>query len=157
MKKYVKILILVVVLLLVSACGKVSNQEFVKKCKLTTNDASNGYKLESEYKIYGKGDVVEKVETIETITSTNEEILEYFEEYLEETYEEYDKIYGGYTNEVENENGKVVSKTIIDYNIMDVEQYVEDNSGMKNYVNSNNKLLLKGIINIYESLGAVCE
>lgn len=155
MKKYVKILVFVIVLILITGCG--NKEEAIKTCKSTTNDVINGYKLESEYKVYSKGDVVEKVETIETVTSENDEMLDYFEAYLENTYSSMDEVYGGYENEVTNKNGKVISKTTIDYNEMDLKLYVEDNTAMKNYVNSDNKILLKGILNLYESLGAVCE
>lgn len=158
MKKYVKILVLVVALILVVGCGKtVEEKEVIKTCKSTTNDVANGYKLESEYTVYAKGDVVDKVVTTETITSENEETLDYFEEYLEDTYSSIDEVYGGYENDVTNENGKVISKTTIDYNEMDLAKYVEDNTAMKDYVNSDNKMLLEGVINIYESLGAICE
>ena len=38
-----------------------------------------------------------------------------------------------------------------------LEQYVKDNSSMKQYVTSDNKISLNGIISIYETLGATCE
>ena len=40
---------------------------------------------------------------------------------------------------------------------MNLKKYVSDNSVMKSYVNSNNKLTLKGAIKIYENLGATCK
>ena len=156
MRKYFKMLVLVIAVVLITGCTN-NDKEIVKTCTSTTNDVANGYKLESTYKIYAKGDIVEKVETIETITSEDETILDYFEETLEDTYEATNEVYGGYTNEVENENGKVVSKTTIDYTKMNMEQYIKDNTVMKNYVNSDNEILLEGIITIYESLGATCK
>lgn len=157
-KKYVRILVLVIAVVLVSGCGnKVNDKEIVKTCKSTASDVASGYKVESEYKVYAKGDVVEKVETTEIVTSDDEELLDYFEEYLEDTYESTNEVYGGYTNNVTNENGKVISTTTIDYNVMNIEQYVKDNTAMTNYVNSNNEILLEGILNLYEGLGAVCE
>ena len=79
MKKCIKVLALVFAVILISGCSN-SAKEVVKTCTLTSNDVTNGYKLESEYKVYGKGDVVEKVITTETITSDDEETLSYFEE-----------------------------------------------------------------------------
>lgn len=155
MKKCLKSLALVMAVLLMSGCG--NKKEFVKTCTLTTNNTAQGYKLEAEYNVYGKGDVVEKVVTTETVTSDNDAILTYFEEYLTESYETANSTYKGYTNKVTNEDGKVVSETTIDYNKMDLDQYVEDNSAMKSYVNSDNKLLVDGVIELYESLGATCK
>ena len=40
---------------------------------------------------------------------------------------------------------------------MDLEQYVKDNSSIKQYVTSDNKISVNGIISIYEALGATCE
>lgn len=157
MKKYFGMLILVITIILITGCSSTQNKEIIKTCTSTSNDVANGYKLQSDYKIYAKGDVVEKVETIETITSDDEETLSYFAEYLEDTYESTNEVYGGYTNTVTEEEGKVVSKTTIDYNVMDIEKYVEDNTIMKNYVNTDNKILLDGMVAIYEALGATCE
>lgn len=156
MKKIVRTLSLLFVIALMCGCGN-TEKEVVKTCTLTSNDTVNGYKMESVYKIYGKGDVVEKVETTETVTSENEEILDYLEEYLIDTYKSINEVYGGYTNTVTNEDGKVVSTTTIDYNVMDLEKYANDNTAVKNYINSDNKFLIEGIISIYESTGAVCK
>lgn len=155
MKKILGMLVFVISIILITGCS--NNEEVVKTCTSTTNDVANGYKLESKYTVYAKGDIVQKVETVETITSDDEGILEYFEESLEDSYEALKDTYGGYTNEVDNENGKVVSKTTIDYTKMNVEQYVKDNTIMENYVNSDNEFLLEGVISIYEALGATCE
>lgn len=156
MKNIIRVLSLVFTVVLLSGCG-VEEKEVTKTCTLTTNDVANGYKLEAVYKVYGKGKNVEKVETIETITSSDEESLASFEDYFKESYESVNEVYGGYTNKVTNENGKVISETTIDYNEMDVEQYVKDNSSMKQYVTSDNKISVNGIISIYEALGATCE
>lgn len=156
MRKCLKYFILVIAIIFVSGCDS-NVREVQRTCKLTTNAVAQGYKLESEYVIYGKGDVVNKVSTIETVISDDEEILDYFEETLRTTYDATSETYGGYTIDITNENGKVVSKVTIDYNKMNLEQYVEDNSVMKDYVNSDNKLMVSGLVNLYESLGATCE
>ncbi len=155
MKNCVKILSLVVAIIFISGCG--NDKEFTKTCTLTSNDTVNGYKLEAEYKVYGKGKTVDKVVTTETVISDDQERLDSYEEYFKEAYSSVNELYGGYTNNVTNKDGKVISETTIDYNKMDMEQYVKDNSAMKNYVDKNNKLLLEGIIATYEALGATCE
>ena len=93
--KYVKILSLVFAVVLITGCGSEA-KEFTKTCTLTNNDTTNGYKLEAEYKVYGKGKVATKVETVETVTSEDEDTLDYFEEYLKDTYDKMNDTYGGY-------------------------------------------------------------
>ena len=155
MKKYVKIIILVITVILIAGCG--NSKQVIKTCKLSKNDITNGYKLESEYKIYSKSNIVKKVETIEIITSEDDEIIDFFKAYLDENYKTLDKTYGGYTNNITSEKGKIITKTTIDYNEMNLKKYVEDNTAMEKYVNSDNKISLDGIINIYEDMGAICE
>ena len=156
MKKSVKILSLLVAIILISGCsGK--DKEFVKNCSLTASDVTSGYKLETKYKIYGKGKVVDKVNILETVITDDESTIDYFEEYLKESYKKLNDTYSGYTNKITKEDGKIISDTTVDYNKMDIEQYVKDNSAMKNFVNSDNKISVDGIINIYEALGATCK
>ena len=157
MKRFVKYFVLLVAVVLVTGCGKESAKESVKTCKLVSNDIANGYKLESEYKIYSTGKTVDKVVTVETVTSEDESVLDYFNEYLDTTYKTYNETYGGYTNKITKDSGKVVSETTIDYSAMDLKKYVSDNSSMANFVNSDNKLLTEGVVSIYETLGATCE
>lgn len=155
MKKCVKILSLVFAIVLISGCG--SKKEFVKTCTLTSNDPTTGYKLNAEYKIYGQGDVANKVVTVETVATDDKDSLDYFEEYFKSTYDSINETYGGYTNKVTNKDGKVTSETTVDYNKMNLEQYVKDNSAMKNYVNKDNKMLVDGLVKTYEALGATCK
>lgn len=154
MKKKVIILSIMSIFLL-SGCG--NKEELVTKCSSTQNNLQANYTLKSEYTIYSQKGIVNKVESIETVNSTSEAILDYFESYLTSTYEKTNNTYGGYTNKiVKNEDG-IVSTTTIDYKAMNIDKYVEDNSAMKNYVNSKNELTLDGLKAAYQALGATCE
>lgn len=155
MKKVLYVGLCSTLILLTSGCG--SEKEVMKTCALTSNNVAQNYKMENEYKIYGKGKVVTKVVTTETITSSNQEILDYLEETVKETYDTNNAAYGGYTNKMTNKDGKLVSETTVDYNKMDVEKFVEDNSVMKSFVNSKNELLIDGIVELYEAMGAACK
>lgn len=154
MKKYFKAFTLIGIILIISGCGK---KEVMKTCTLTQTNSTQGYKLENEYKIYGTGKVVDKVVTTETVISDDDEILDYFEEYIDSTYETMNDNYGGYEYTIKKNNNKLITETTIDYNKMNVKKYVEDNSVMKNYVNSDNKLLISGVTQIYELMGASCN
>lgn len=154
MKKYFMVLTLIITVFMVSGCGK---KEIMKTCTLAQTNSVQGYKMENEYKIYGTGKVVDKVITTETIISDNDEILDYFEEYVNSTYKTMNDNYGGYEYSIKRDNDKLISKTTIDYNKMNIKKYVEDNSIMKNYANSDNQLLISGITQIYELMGATCN
>ena len=155
MKKCLKFLSLIIAIVFVSGCG--NDKEFTKTCTLTSTDPTGDYKLETVYEIYGKGKIADKVILNETVTSDDEETLDYFKEYLEDTYNDINNTYGGYTIDVNIKDNKVISKTTIDYHEMDLKKYVEDNSIMKNYVDSNNNMLVDGLISTYKALGATCE
>lgn len=155
MKKMLFVITTMIFVFMVTGCGK--EKEVMKTCTLTSNNVAANYKMENEYKIYGKGKIVEKVVTTETVTSSDQEILDYLEETVKETYEKNNSAYGGYTNKMTNENGKLVSETTVDYSKMDIKKFVNDNSVMKNYVNSKNQLLIEGLEKIYTATGATCK
>lgn len=153
MKKIISTLFLVLVFSL-TGCG---NKEAVIECNLNSKDPSNNYELKTDYIIHSKGNIVEYVETKETVISDKQSVLEYFKEYVESTYKSMNDTYGGYTNETKLDDNTLVSTTKVDYAKMDVEQFVKDNTAMKSYVNKNNQIKVEGIKKIYEQLGAVCK
>lgn len=149
-----KILLPLFIILLVSGCGK--EELKTTKCTLASNDVVNGYKTTGTYEINHKNDMVESVKTTEVVESEKEEILKYMEEYLNTTYTTMNDNYGGYSFEVENKDNKVTSITTIDYNKMNIEKFVSENTVLKPYV-KNNKLTIDGIKKLYTSIGATCE
>lgn len=156
MKSIFKFLGFVSVVILMSGCEK-SDELKVTKCTLTNNNLAAQYNLKSEYIIYSQNNIVNKVETKETVISSSAPILDYFETYLTNLYETSNNTYGGYTNKIAKENDELVSTTTIDYKVMNIEKYVEDNSAIQNYLNDKNELTLEGIKSIYTTLGATCE
>lgn len=155
MKKGFKILFISLFVFLLAGCD--NGKEIVTKCELTSNQTSSGYSLDSTYEIYSKGGVVNKVKTKEVVTTEKDDILTYFETYLNQSYKTASDTYGGYTYKVTKSDKKVSSDVTIDYNKMDLDKFVSDNSVMKAYVNKDNKVTLEGVTKIYESLGATCE
>lgn len=146
-------LLIPVLLLCLTGCGAKTG---TINCTLSSNNVVNGYKIESEYKINYKGDTVESVETLEVVTSSSNQLLDYFETSLNESYSKMNDNYGGYDYSVTKEEGKVSSKVKIDYNKMNIEQFVKDQPALKSYV-SGNKLLTDGVKSLYESMGATCK
>ncbi len=156
MKKIVKVFAALLVVTLLCGCGA-KEKEGVIKCTASQNNLANGYEIKSEYNIYAKGDVVKKVKTKETVTSDQEAILNTFETTLNSTYGTYSKEYGGYKYEIVKDNNTVTSNVEIDYSVMDIERFANDNSVLKNYMNDNNELTVDGLKTMYKSLGATCE
>ena len=149
-----KIFVICTLLLLFTGCAK--EEAGSTSCTMYNKDVVNGYELSSTYVINHKNGLVESVETVETVSSEDEEILDTMETYLNDTYKALDESYGGYTYEVKNENGKVTSRVKIDYNKMDIDSYVTDQPTIKDYV-EDSKLTLEGVKLMYESMGATCE
>lgn len=156
MKKYLTIIIAIVAAFAITGCGNKTSKEVIKHCKLTTNNTEEKYNLDVEYVLYGNGDYAKKLEIIETVTSSDDSVIEYFDEYLKDTYNKYNELYGSFTNKINKENGKLISNTIMEYDKMDLKKYAEDNSIIKDYV-KNDKIMFKGLVELYETLGAVCE
>lgn len=156
MKKIVKVFAALLVVTLLCGCGA-KEKERVIKCTASQNNLANGYEIKSEYNIYAKGDVVKSVKTKETVISDQEAILNTFETTLNSTYGTYSKEYGGYKYEIVKDNNTVTSNVEIDYSVMDLARFADDNSVLKNYMNDNNELTVDGLKTMYKSLGATCE
>ena len=154
MKKFAKILVVFMGVILLAGCG---NSKTISKCTLESDQSASGYKLSSEYNIYATGDVVTSVKTTEVVTSDNNTILEYFEKTLKTQYDAANKSYGGYSFDIKKDENKVTSNVTIDYTKMDLSKYVKDNTAMKSYMNKDNKITLKGAKKLSEALGATCE
>ncbi|MCI8446126.1 MAG: YehR family protein [Bacilli bacterium] len=152
MKKFITVIALTICVGIISGC---SASEKTITCTLSQNTIE--YNLQATYKIYAKGSVVEKVETVETVTSSDEEVLETLQKTVEEQYKNFNQLYGGYTYDVVNDGSKVESKVTIDYSTLDMSKMASDNTALKPFVNSKNRLTLNGAKAIYEATGAICK
>lgn len=157
MKKFLKLVAVLLVVVILCGCGVKSEEEKVIKCTSSQKDLTNGYEIRSEYNIYTKGDIVKSVKTKETVTSDQESILSYFQTTLNTTYEKYNNEYGGYKYEVVKDGNIVTSDVEIDYSKMDIKKFSDDNTSLKSYMNDNNELTVDGLKSMYKSLGATCE
>lgn len=106
------------------------------------------------YRLSFKNKNVTKLETEEIIESTDEELIKTYKESLEELSKKYDGLKYYKTN-ITNENNKLIVKTTIEYNKIDMKKYLQI-EGEKSYI-KNNKLKVKKIKEIYENNGATCK
>ena len=51
---------------------------------------------------------------------------------------------------------RVSANVTIDYNVMDLDQFQEDQPSISSYI-EDGKFLVSGIVEMYESFGATCE
>lgn len=153
--KIFKCLLLIIICLLLVGC---KNEKSVSNtCKLISDQSANGYKSTTKYVIYSKDGVVKTIEQTEVVESNNKNILDFFSKQYEKQYNNYSDTYGGYTYTGKIDNNKLTSKIVIDYNKVDMKKYIEDNNGIKKYVNKNNMFTLDGIIKMYKNIGATCK
>lgn len=145
------------VTLLCTGCNATNNEIKIMNCDLKSTNSVQGYTLTSKYTVYYTGDSVNSVETKEEVKSDEESILDYFEKTLTNTYETANENYGGYDNNITRSDNSINSITKIDYNKMDMKKYIDDNTAVKSYVNSDNKFTIDGIKSIYEAMGAICK
>ncbi len=143
------VVILIVLLLLLGGSKKTT-------CKLVSNQTKNGYSLETQYEIYSKNNIVNKVVIHETITSDSKDKLEKFEKDFNEQYETLKTNYGGYTYKVTNKNNKITTEVTINYGKFNMEKFIKNNEAMKQYTKKN-KLTLEGAKDLYERSGAECK
>lgn len=154
MKKIIGGFLLLIAMFALTGCD---SKEVVKHCTIDKSDKTQNYTFKSDYELHAVNNEITKVVTEEVVTSDNKQIITYLNDYMKKTYSSLDKKYGGYTNKVTIKGNELKSLTTVDYSKMDLDNYVKDNTVMKKYVNKNNKITIKGIIEIYESLGATCK
>ena len=157
MRKEIKTACLITLLAFgVTGCTK---DETPKKitCTLENKNVVSNYTLNSTYNINYVGKTVKSVETVEKVTSTDENIIKTFESTFNETYSKLDKEYGGYVFEVKTENDSVTSTVSIDYSKMDLDKLVKDQPSMKDSMNEDNELLVSRLQESYEAMGATCS
>lgn len=124
-------------------------------CKHRADYSQAGYVIDAEYKINYTGDLVDYVESTEIVTSSSNQVLDYFVQTLNTSYGEQNKTYGGYDFKVTKSGNKVTSKVVINYHKMDMARFVGDNPSLSIFV-KDNLLTVQGIKSIYAASGITC-
>ena len=165
-KKFLIILVLVFGLFL-TGCGEQNNlkeettnqeenQDEVEKmsCVLQTT-VSEGLSIESTYNVEHDGKYVSLVETVEKITSSNEEYLDAYKTQIEELYEPFKDV--KYYDYDVNISGDTLTSTVrINYAKIDTEKMLEIDSSLEELI-KNGRIAVQDIKKLYEQIGAVCH
>lgn len=145
-------IIILILLLVITGCS--SDKSFI--CKMDIENDIQDYKLDGTYTIYYKDSYVTKIEKIEKYNSTNQDTLDYLNEYLNLDYENLNRKYNGYTYDVLLSEDYVRLESVIDMNSVDVKKMKKDNYIEEDYVIGEN-ITTSGIKYFYEQKGAICE
>ena len=151
MKKYF-VIVSMALLLLVTGCG--NTKEETMTCTRTGN--MSGVEMDFTYNIYYQGDIVNKVQTTEIITSDDEETLKTYEDGITSLYSNFDNI-DHYNYDVVIEGNTLTSTTDINYKQMDMDKLLEIDSSIGSLLNSDNQVVLDKVVEAYEATGATCK
>lgn len=148
-----KVIVLgITLLILVTGCGSSKEEKMV----CTRTSTMNGIDMNLHYEVYYQGNNVNKVKTIEKITSDSEEDLKTLEKQTKAVYSNFDNI-EHYKYKVVIKENTLIGTTDINYEKIDINQLLEVDSSIKNLLNDNNKIDLDKITQVYEQTGATCE
>lgn len=151
--KFNIILLTITCIFLIGCSKEVDMSEKYLTC--TIKQESDDLILSAEYNVVYSNNIVSTIETIETLYSTDLELLEEYKIYLEEYYIASNEI-EYYENKTYILNNTLFSISNIDYSQIDVEKFLESNNYLDGYF-TDNKLTIDTIKELYLLLGATCE
>lgn len=145
-------IVLGVLLLLVTGCGKEAAGKMV--CTRTTN--MNNVEMDLRYEVYYEGNNVNKVQSTEKVISEDAETLQTYQEQVKKIYSSFDNV-DHYNYDVSIEGDTLTSTTDIDYTKIDMDQLLKMDSSIEQFLNDNGKIDLDKITQVYEQTGATCS
>lgn len=122
-------------------------------CTLNKSD-SDWINIKGIYTVIYSGKYVNLIDTVETVNSDSEEWIEYYKSMLEEAYEPYKNL-KYYDYNIETTKNTLTSKVIINYEKIDINEFLEINPNIT-YI-ENGKVSLGKIRSYYELIGATCK
>lgn len=125
-------------------------------CNINIENKVDNYNLNGIYRIYHKNNFVTKIEKEESYISSDESVIEYFNEIKDIEYYSLNDIYDGFSYKINTIENKIDLFVNIDLELVDLKQMVKDKKLEKEYVVSN-RLTTNGIVRFYEAKGALCD
>lgn len=139
------------VVFLVTGCS--SSEEKTMTCTRTMNQS--GMKTNLNYKVTYSGDYVNRVQSEESIETSDTTTLNTYKEQIEKIYTPYKDI-KYYTYNVTIDGNKLVSTVDINYAKIDTKKLIEIDSANSQLINDG-KVKLSSVKSLYEQLGATCK
>lgn len=150
-RKYLFLAVTMLVVFLVTGCS--SSKEKTMTCTRTMNQS--GMKTNLNYKVTYSGDYVNRVQSEESIETSDTTTLNTYKEQIEKIYTPYKDV-KYYTYNVTVNGNKLVSTVDINYAKIDTKKLIEIDSANSQLINDG-KVKLSSVKSLYEQLGATCE
>lgn len=150
-RKYLFLAVTMLVVFLVTGCS--SSEEKTMTCTRTMNQS--GIKTNLNYKVTYSGDYVNRVQSEESIETSDTTTLNTYKEQIENVYTPYKDV-EYYTYNVTVNGNKLVSTVDINYAKIDTKKLIEIDSANSQLINDG-KVKLSSVKSLYEQLGATCK
>lgn len=150
-RKYLFLAVTMLVVFLVTGCS--SSEEKTMTCTRTMNQS--GIKTSLNYKVTYSGDYVNRVQSEESIETSDTTTLNAYKEQIENVYTPYKDV-EYYTYNVTVNGNKLVSTVDINYAKIDTKKLIEIDSANSQLINDG-KVKLSSVKSLYEQLGATCK
>ena len=150
-RKYLFLAVTMLVVFLVTGCS--SSEEKTMTCTRTMNQS--GMKTNLNYKVTYNGDYVNRVQSEESIETSDTTTLNTYKEQIEKIYTPYKDV-KYYTYNVTIDGNKLVSTVDINYAKIDTKKLIEIDSANSKLINDG-KVKLSSVKSLYEQLGATCK
>ena len=150
-RKYLFLAVTMLVVFLVTGCS--SSEEKTMTCTRTMNQS--GIKTNLNYKVTYSGDYVNRVQSEESIETSDTTTLNAYKEQIENVYTPYKDV-EYYTYNVTVNGNKLVSTVDINYAKIDTKKLIEIDSANSQLINDG-KVKLSSVKSLYEQLGATCK
>lgn len=121
----------------------------------TRTMSQSGMKTNLNYKVTYSGDYVNRVQSEESIETSDTTTLNTYKEQIEKIYTPYKDI-KYYTYSVTIDGNKLVSTVDINYAKIDTKKLIEIDSANSQLINDG-KVKLSSVKSLYEQLGATCK
>lgn len=150
-RKYLFLAVTMLVVFLVTGCS--SSEEKTMTCTRTMSQSA--MKTNLNYKVTYSGDYVNRVQSEESIETSDTTTLNTYKEQIEKIYTPYKDI-KYYTYNVTIDGNKLVSTVDINYAKIDTKKLIEIDSANSQLINDG-KVKLSSVKSLYEQLGATCK
>lgn len=120
----------------------------------TYTSSNDIYKINTKYEIKFKNRIVSNLYTEEIIEASDEKMLNEYKTSLDLVYSKYSNL-KYYDNSVTIKNNKLISKTNINYEKLDISKFIALDKNNRKLL-TNNKLELKKLKKTYTDSGARC-
>lgn len=152
MKKIKYLLLVLIMIFLITGCQSEETSKTMVCSRTINQDAIS---MDLKYTVTYKGKYVEKVESIEKITTDDTTVLDAYKQAVETTYQPYSKI-DNYSYDVKVDGNTLISTVMADYTKIDYKKMLEVDTANQQIFTDDGKVKLETIESFYTKLGTNC-